>query len=160
VSAPLPRVAGRVMVIDPAGRMLLIHERIWDGSTHWVAPGGGVEPGETPQQAAVRELAEETGIVATVAPDAESVLVTRGLWSWADATYDQVDHFFVARVAAGLGVSPGRLTDIETQTLLGYRWWSVAGLRATDDVVEPPQLVDALGRLSGASTADVPAAGG
>jgi 8-oxo-dGTP pyrophosphatase MutT (NUDIX family) len=143
------------MVIDPAGRMLLIHEHVWDGSTHWVTPGGGVEPGETPQQAAARELAEETGIAALVAPDAESVLVTRGLWSWAETTYDQVDHFFVARVATGLAVSPVRLTEIETQTMLGHRWWSAAELRATDEVIEPAQLADALGRLTG-----VPAGGG
>jgi 8-oxo-dGTP pyrophosphatase MutT (NUDIX family) len=159
VSAPVPRVAGRVMVIDPAGRMLLIHERIWDGSTHWVAPGGGVEAGETPQQAAVRELAEETGIVATVEPDTESVLVTRGLWSWAGATYDQVDHFFAVRVAAALDVAPVRLTEMETQTMLGYRWWSAAELQSTDVVIEPGQLVEALGRLTGACT-DVPTAGG
>jgi 8-oxo-dGTP pyrophosphatase MutT (NUDIX family)/GNAT superfamily N-acetyltransferase len=46
-----------------SGRVLLI-ERWRDGHHYWVLPGGGVEPGETPEVAARRELAEETGLTA------------------------------------------------------------------------------------------------
>jgi 8-oxo-dGTP pyrophosphatase MutT (NUDIX family) len=46
-------------------RVLLVHERARDC---WELPGGGIDPGETPRQAAARELWEETGEV--VAPDA------------------------------------------------------------------------------------------
>ena len=60
-SRPLRRAA-RVVLLDPQNRVLLM--RYDDGppnGPHWATPGGGLEPGETYPQAALRELAEETG---------------------------------------------------------------------------------------------------
>lgn len=47
------------------GRILLIHHRRLDT---WLPVGGEIEPGETPLEAAVRELAEETGLVGRFVP--------------------------------------------------------------------------------------------
>ena len=47
------------LVFDDAGRVLLVRHS--DGNV-WVAPGGAVDPGETPQDAVVREVWEETGL--------------------------------------------------------------------------------------------------
>lgn len=43
-------------------QQVLMVRHIHDGRDYWTLPGGGVEPGETPAQAAEREVFEETGI--------------------------------------------------------------------------------------------------
>ena len=53
----LPSVA--VAVRDEAGRLLLVHDA---DTGRWVLPGGAVDPLETPADAAVREVWEETGL--------------------------------------------------------------------------------------------------
>lgn len=47
------------------GDILMVRRR-HDGRTYWTLPGGGIEPGETPEQATVREVREETGLNAKV----------------------------------------------------------------------------------------------
>ena len=49
------------IVIEKDGQVALI-ERVRDGRTYYVFPGGGVEDGETPEHAAVREAREELGV--------------------------------------------------------------------------------------------------
>jgi len=147
---PTFRVGGRLLLIDADDRVLLIHETYEDagsGRTHWLTPGGGVEDEEDPRQTAVREAFEETGIEVSLAADAPEVLTTRRYWSWRDLHFDQVDHFFAARVPSGLAVQPQGLTDVEVLTLLGHRWWSVAELRETTETILPPQLAEILERV-------------
>jgi 8-oxo-dGTP pyrophosphatase MutT (NUDIX family) len=50
-----------VFVVSAAGNVALV-ERWKRGFHYWVVPGGGIEPGETPQEAAVREVREELGL--------------------------------------------------------------------------------------------------
>lgn len=59
----LRRVA-RVVLLDPQDRILLLHGHEPDDPCDdwWFTPGGGVEGTETREEAALRELAEETGI--------------------------------------------------------------------------------------------------
>lgn len=56
----LLRIAANVVCRDDAGRLLLAR-RIGPEGPQWTMPGGGLEFGEHPQVAALRELAEETG---------------------------------------------------------------------------------------------------
>ena len=58
-----------VTLIDLFGRRWLLMVERSDGHG-WALPGGHVEPGEDPQDAAVRELSEETGIRLPDSPDA------------------------------------------------------------------------------------------
>jgi len=66
---PGRRRVGAVIIRD--GHILMVRERRKDadgrhlGAEYWTLPGGGVEPDESPADAVVREVAEETGLQAT-----------------------------------------------------------------------------------------------
>jgi 8-oxo-dGTP diphosphatase len=53
------------IITDPAGRLLLIKRGHEPETGRWTLPGGRIEPGETDQQAVVREVREETGLSVT-----------------------------------------------------------------------------------------------
>lgn len=44
------------------GLVLMVRRRVKEGELMWQFPAGGIEAGETPEQAAVRETAEETSL--------------------------------------------------------------------------------------------------
>ena len=60
--APLRIPCVGAVITDEAGRMLLILRGHEPGQGLWSIPGGRIEPGETDEQAVVREVAEETGL--------------------------------------------------------------------------------------------------
>ena len=62
---PIPSVCVGAVAIDD-GRLLLIRRGTDPGRGRWTLPGGRVDPGETVQEAVVRELLEETGVEAVV----------------------------------------------------------------------------------------------
>ncbi|MET9909726.1 NUDIX hydrolase [Streptomyces sp. NPDC006476] len=49
-------------IIVDRGRVLMVRRRIKEGELSWQFPAGGVEGGETAEQAAVRETLEETDL--------------------------------------------------------------------------------------------------
>ena len=54
-----PRLSCGVLILNPQRELLLCHVT---GQTHWDLPKGGIDLGETPLQAALRETSEETGL--------------------------------------------------------------------------------------------------
>jgi 8-oxo-dGTP diphosphatase len=55
-----PGIAAAIIVHE--GRVLMVRRRVAEGRLSWQFPAGEVEPGESPQAAAVRETREETGL--------------------------------------------------------------------------------------------------
>ena len=144
-SAPLrKRAAARILVIDPDNRLLLFRFAFSRGAlagrTNWALPGGGIEPGETPAQAAIRELREETGMVVadvgtSIGERSYNMRLPDGEVIAGHETY------FVVRVAAVSEINRDGWTKLETEIIAEHRWWSVAELRATTETVYPVNLL-------------------
>jgi aspartyl/glutamyl-tRNA(Asn/Gln) amidotransferase C subunit len=142
---PILRRAARVLLIDARDRVLLLHGRdpnepeVW----FWVVTGGGLEPGETDRDGAVRELFEESGLRADpgglVGPVHREVVD----FSFEGASYRQDQVFFVLRVDSW-AVDTSGFEPVEVANVDAHRWWSVAELRATDEVYYPAQLPELL----------------
>lgn len=49
-------------IIAHNGRVLMVRRRVAEGQLSWQFPAGAIEPGESPEDAAVRETLEETGL--------------------------------------------------------------------------------------------------
>lgn len=55
-----PAIAAAIVVKD--GLVLMVRRRVAEGELSWQFPAGEVEPGESDEDAAIRETAEETGV--------------------------------------------------------------------------------------------------
>ncbi|MCY1021641.1 NUDIX hydrolase [Pyxidicoccus sp. MSG2] len=114
-----------VAVIRPHGRPL------------WALPKGHVDPGESPEQTATREVHEETGLTVTlIAPLGE----IRYVYQFRGQRIFKRVHFFLFRYQAGaLGPLPGPRVEVDevrwvpvTQLvpLLGYKGEKAVASRA------------------------------
>ncbi|GAA2173138.1 hypothetical protein GCM10009846_13880 [Agrococcus versicolor] len=144
------RRTARILCVDPAGATLLLRTR-WDHDVappRWLTPGGGIEPGETEREAAVRELFEETGrrigeddLVGPIAharvphPDGHPYAATDALtFLWRCERFEPgAEH---------------RMDD-ELDDILEHRWWTADEIRASDDDFSTEDVLAQLDRLAG-----------
>lgn len=141
VSAIQYRPGARVLLLDPAGRLLILRAPLEDGRTLWFPPGGGVEGDESYEDCARREVWEETGFRVELGP-----------WVWdRDVTMDDagemfqhravrfVERYYLTRLDATFEPRPQSIGERE-DFLRGpdwYRWMSVVALSALDPQSDP-----------------------
>ncbi|MEZ0579913.1 NUDIX hydrolase [Nocardioides sp. MH1] len=131
-AGPIHRVAVRLLPVSPDGRVLLLQgqDPARPGDLHWVSVGGAVDPGEDHEQAAVRELHEETGIVGDVADLVGPIGTGVHPFSWAGTDYVSHSTFYAIPVAADVEVHFGGLEPAEVGNILQAAWWTPDDLRA------------------------------
>jgi 8-oxo-dGTP pyrophosphatase MutT (NUDIX family) len=147
-SIPVRKTA-RVLLIDALDRVLLQFFSLDGGSTGvWITPGGGVEEGESHEEAALRELEEEVGL--------REVELGPCVWRRSfvisgfngGGQFEQQELFFVCRIE-GYDVSTFVIEDEEERRVTTeQRWWSVTEIvEATHHRFGPTALGELLPRL-------------
>lgn len=136
---PIPRPAARVIVLDRDRRVLLVKFISEDGSfAWWATPGGAIEPGESPEAAAIRELREETGFDgAELSP---CVWVREHVFPMRGRRYRQSERFYLAHVD---GFEPVYQLDEAArlhEMLEGHRWWTLTEIEASTETMAPRRL--------------------
>jgi len=138
------RRAARVVVLDPQDRILLINAvdpARRDGPGWWEIPGGGIDPGETSEEAVRRELWEEAGIRdAEIGP---CVWVQSVQFTFAGWHFDQDEWVHVAR-CDGTASGPKGLEALEVLAFGEQRWWTLDELLAQQPRTIPYRMIEFL----------------
>ena len=142
-----------MLLIDPDDRLLLLRTSLRPQRPLWITPGGGIEAGETPEEAAIRELREETGIEAPLGP---CVWTRRHLFELQDLTLDLRERYFVVRLDAAHATTDAGLLEEERDFIHEYRWWTVEEIAASQDWFAPRRLAALLPPILAAEYPSLP----
>jgi 8-oxo-dGTP pyrophosphatase MutT (NUDIX family) len=96
---PLTRLRASVVCVDDGALLCVRIRDPLSGEVQLFPPGGGIEPAESPAEAALREAREETGYALSLVPGVDCV--ARYPFVWAGNPVDVTTHFFGARLVRG-----------------------------------------------------------
>ncbi|HEU0066199.1 MAG TPA: NUDIX domain-containing protein [Sphingomonas sp.] len=135
------RPAARILLVDGGGRVLLMRFAPADRPPLWCTPGGAVDPGESYEAAARRELWEEVGLDRDCGPQVAQrtaeFLTFEGVEVTADERYFRID-------VDTLAVAAGALTAQEQRLMTGSRWFARAEVADWPETIYPADLVELL----------------
>ncbi|CAN7640198.1 NUDIX domain-containing protein [Phenylobacterium sp. LjRoot225] len=140
------RPSARLLVVDPAGRVLLFRFAFRTGPLagriFWATPGGALEPGESFEDGARRELAEETGLTI----DHPGGQIARREFVMRAPEGDEVlaeERYFLVRVAPFTLADAG-WTELEREIMTEHRWWTPDEIAVAEEQIFPVDLSDML----------------
>jgi ADP-ribose pyrophosphatase YjhB (NUDIX family) len=126
---PTLRRTARVVPVNRAGQVLLLFgcDPHRPESPYWFTIGGATEAGETLEEAAARELFEETGIEIRAQQLVGPYARGRHDFSWGGREISNDSHFYAVRVD-DVTVSFAHLEGLEVGSIFEARWWEPADL--------------------------------
>lgn len=139
------RDSARLLVLNGDGHLLLFrfvfNAGPMAGQEFWATPGGGLDDGETFEQAAIRELFEETGIrVDRVDPPVGQREIVFPILPSGEEVISE-ERFFL--IEAGTPeLSRANWTALEFEVMTEHRWWPLDELANTRATVYPGNLPD------------------
>ena len=147
---PTPRRAARLLVIDPNSGAVLLFQYEDGGRSWWATPGGAVDGGETFEEAAIREAAEELA----VAPrNFLPLWHTTVDFSIRGIPVRQEEQFFLLRIRPGDVALGHEVQEAHRhEGIIATRWWSLEDIETTSEQVFPEDLPQRLRELLSAGT--------
>lgn len=139
------RRAARLIVLDPEMRALMFRYDVPRRPPFWVTAGGECEPDESFEDAARRELLEETGIIAD--PGSEIARMTPEFITVEGEPVQADERFFLVRVTDGR-IDTSRHTALEQQLMTQHRWFTLEELGQWPEAVFPVELADMIRSLT------------
>jgi len=135
------RRAARICVLDRDGRVLLFRFDVPGRAPFWVTAGGECERGETFEEAARRELLEETGISAV--PGAQIARTTPQFVTVEGEPIQADERYFLVRIDDP-SIDTSRHTELERKVMTRHRWFTRAELASWPEAIYPDTLKDIL----------------
>ena len=135
------RRAARIIVVSAAERLLLFRFDVADRPPFWVTAGGECEQDESFEEAARRELFEETGLIAD---PGEQIARTTPQFVTVEGELIQADErYFLLRVAEE-AISTAHHTELEQKVMTQHRWFTRQEIADWPEEIFPETLIEIL----------------